>query len=93
MGIVPTYRGSGPMCCPPPPPRLHFTPLKLLRSTCVVCVLAVPGWSVVPLTPEVRRQPVFVYVDAPLDGGVYKLGLFSMELGSRSAVHLEQPPN
>ena len=26
-------------------------------------------------------------------GGVYKLGLFSMDLGSRSAVPLEQPPN
>ena len=25
------------------PPRLQFTPLKLLRSMCVVCVLALPG--------------------------------------------------
>ena len=80
------------MLCPPPP-RLQFTPLKLLRSMCVACVLALPGWSVVPLTREVRRQPLFVYVDAALDGGAYRLGLFSMELGSRSAVPLEQPPN
>ena len=41
----------------------------------------------------VRRQPVFVYVDAALDVGVYRLGLFSLELGSRSAVPREQPPN
>ena len=26
------------------PPRLQFTPLKLLRSMCVACVLALPGW-------------------------------------------------
>ena len=76
---------------PPPPPRLQFTPLKLLRSMCVACVLALPGWSVVPLTWEVRRQPVFVYVDVALDGGVYRLGLFSLELGLRSAVPLEPP--
>ena len=36
---------------------------------------------------------MFVYVDAALHGGVYRLGLFSLELGSRSAVPLEQPPN
>ena len=36
---------------------------------------------------------MFVYVDAALDGGVYRLGLFSMELVSQSAVPLEQPPN
>ena len=60
---------------------------------CVACVLALPGWSVVPLTPVVHRQPVFVYVDAALDGGVYRLGLFSLELGSRSAVPPEQPRN
>ena len=48
---------------------------------CVVCVLALPGWSVVPLTREVRRQPVFLYLDAALHGGVYRLGLFSLELG------------
>ena len=36
---------------------------------------------------------MFVYVDAALDGGVYRLGLFSLELGSWSAVPHEQPPN
>ena len=63
-------------------PGLQFTPVKLLRSMCVACVLALPGW-----------QPVFVYVDAALDGGMYQLGLFSFELGLRSAVPHEQPPN
>ena len=79
--------------CPPPPRGLQFTPIKLLRSMFVVCVLPLPGWSVIPLPREVRRKPVFVYVDAALDGGVHRLGLFSMELGSRSAVPLVQPPN
>ena len=54
---------------PPPPPRLQFTLIRLLRSMCVVCVLALPCWSVVPLPREVRRKPLFVYVDAALDGG------------------------
>ena len=36
---------------------------------------------------------MFVYVDAALDGGVYMLGLFAMDIGSRSAVPPEQPPN
>ena len=67
-------------------PRLQFAPLKLMRSMCVACVLALPGRSVVPLTRVVRRQPMFVYVDAALDGGVYRLGLFSLELGSLLAV-------
>ena len=81
------------MCCAPPP-RLQFPPVKLLRSMCVVCVLALPGWSVVPLPREVQRKPLYVYVDAALDGGgVYKWGLFSMDLSSRSAVTPEQPPN
>ena len=75
------------------PPHLQFTPLKLLRSMCVACVLALPGWQVVHLMRVVRRQPVVMYVDAALDGGVYWLGLFSLELGSRSAVPPEQPPN
>ena len=50
--------GPGPMCCapPPPPPRLRFTPVKLLCSMFVVCVFALPGWSVVPLPREVRRN-------------------------------------
>ena len=60
---------------------------------CVVCVLALPGWSVIPLPREVRRKPAFVYVDAALDAEVYRLGLFSMELGSRYTVPLEQPQN
>ena len=59
----------------------------------MACVLALPGWSVVSLPRVVRRRPVFVYVDATLDGGVYRLGSFSLELGSRSAVPPEQPPN
>ena len=80
------------MLCPPPP-RLQFTPVNLSRSMCVVCVLALPGSSVVPLPREVRRKPVFVYVDAALNRGVYRLGLFSMDLGSRSTVPPEQPPN
>ena len=54
----------------PPPPRRQFTPIKLLRSMCVACVLALPGSTVVPFMREVRRQPVFVYVDVALDGGV-----------------------
>ena len=54
----------------PPPLCLQFGPLKLLCSMCLACVLALPGWSLVPLTREVRRQPVFVYVDSTLDGGV-----------------------
>ena len=81
------------MCCAPPPPRLQFTPVELLRSMRVVCVLALPGRSVIPLPREVRRKPEFVYVVAALDGGLYRLGLFSMELGSRSAVPPKQPPN
>ena len=80
------------MLCPPPP-RLQFTPVKLLRSMCVVCVLALPGWLVVTVPREVRRKPVFVYVHAALDGGVYRLGFFSVDLGSRSGVLPEQPPN
>ena len=36
---------------------------------------------------------MFVYVDAALDGGVYQLALFSLELGSRSAVLHEPPQN
>ena len=55
--------------------------------------MVLPGWSVVFYPRVVRRQPVFVYVDVVLDGGVYRLGLFSLDLGSRSAVHPEQPPN
>ena len=75
------------------PPCLRFTLVKLLRSMCVACVLALSAWSVVSLPRVVRRQPVFVYVDVALGGGVYRLGLCSLELGSRSAVPPEQPPN
>ena len=64
------------MCCAPPPPGLQLTPVKLLRCMCVVCVLALPGWSVVPLPREVQRKPVFVYVDPALGGGVYRLCFF-----------------
>ena len=59
----------------------------------VVCVLALPGWSVVSLPQVVRRQVVFVYVDDARDGGVYRLGSFSLDLGSRLAVPPEQTPN
>ena len=76
----PLVRGLGP-CVMPPPPRLQFPLLKLLRSICVACVLALLGWSVVHLTREVRRQLVFTYVDAALDGGVYRLG------GLKHALH------
>ena len=72
---------------------MQYTLVKLLRFLCVVCVLALLGRSVIPLPRELRRKLAFVYVDAALHGGVYKLGLYSMELGLRSAVPLEQPPN
>ena len=62
------------MLCPHHPGR--FTPLKLLRSMCLACVLVLPSWSVVRLTGEVRRQPVSVYVDAALDGGGVPVGTF-----------------
>ena len=42
------------------PPRLQFSPVKLLCSMCVACVLALLGWSVVSLLWVVHRQPVFV---------------------------------
>ena len=74
-------------------PRLQFSPGKLLRSMCVVCVLPLPGWSMVSLPRELGRGLVFESVDAALDGGVYRLGLWSLGLGSRSAVPYEQPPN
>ena len=60
----------------PPRPRLQFTLVKLLRSMCVVCVLALVGWSVIPLPREVRRKLVYVYVDAALDGGCTGWGFF-----------------
>ena len=60
---------------------------------CFACVLALPGWNVLSLPKEVCRGPVYVYVDAARDAGVYRLGLFSLPLGSRSFVPLEQPPN
>ena len=76
-----------------PPGCLEFTPINLLRSMCVVCVLASPGCFVVSLPRELGRGPIFVYVDAARDGGVYHLGLFSLGLGSKSAVPPEQPLN
>ena len=72
-------------------PCLQFTPVKLLHSMCVARVLALPGWSVVSLPRVVCR--LLVYVDAALDGGVYRLGIFSLELGSRLTVPPEQPLN
>ena len=76
-----------------PPPPAAYPPQFAALYVCGVCVLALPGWSVAPLMRVVRRQPVLVYVDAALDGGMYWLGLFSFELGSRSAAPPEQPPN
>ena len=75
------------------PPRLPFTPVRLLKSMCVACVLARRQWSVVSLPRVVKRSPLVVYVDAALDAGEYRLGLFSMDVGSRSVVPAEQPPN
>ena len=80
LDMAPICRGSGPMCCGDPPPRLPFTPVKLLHSMCVVCVLALPGWSVVSFLRVVSRQLVFVYVDAALARGMYRMGLFSLDL-------------
>ena len=50
----------------PPPPRLQLTPVKLLCSMCVVCVLGLPGWSPIPLPRDVRRKPVFVQGLSPI---------------------------
>ena len=89
FGHCPHLSGVWADVAPPPPPPLHLTPIKLLRFMCVVCVLALPGWSVVSLPRGLGREPVFVYVDAALDGGVYPLGLFLLRLGSRSTVPCE----
>ena len=46
--------------------------------------LALPGWSVVSLPRELGRGPVFVYVDAALDGGgggALPLGAFFARAG------------
>ena len=92
LGAVRTCRGFGPMCFETPH-HLHFTLLKILRSMCVACVLALPGWWVFSLSRESGRGLVYAYVDAALESGVYRLGLFSLGLGSRSTVPSEQPPN
>ena len=47
----------------------------------------------VSLPRVVKRSPLVIYVDAALDAGKYRLGLFSMGVGSRSVVPAEQPPN
>ena len=93
LAITLTCRGSAPMCCGDPPPRVQFTPVNFLCSMCVVCVLALPAWSMVSVPRELGKGPVFVYVDAALDGGVYCLRPFLLGLGSRSTVPSEQPPN
>ena len=36
---------------------------------------------------------MFVYVEAALNAGVYRLGMFSLAPGSRSVILSEQPPN
>ena len=56
---------------------------------CVACVLPLPGWSMLSLPRELGRGLVFVYVDAALDAGVYRLELFSLGLGSPSTVPSE----
>ena len=75
------------------PPRLSFTPVCLLKSMCVACVMAMRQWSVVSLPGVVKRSPLVIYVDAAMDAGKYRLGLFSMDVGSRSVVPAEQLPN
>ena len=75
------------------PPRLPFTPVRLLKSMCVACLMARRQWSVVSLPRVVKRSPLVIYVDAAMDAGKYRLGLFSMDVGSRSVVPAEQPPN
>ena len=47
----------------------------------------------VSLPRVVKRSPLVIYVDAAMDAGKYRLGLFSMDVGSRSVVPAEQPPN
>ena len=47
----------------------------------------------VSLPRVVKRSPLVIYVDAAMDAGKYQLGLFFMEVGSRSVVPAEQPPN
>ena len=73
--IAATCQGFGPTCCGDPPPPA--APIKLLRSMCVVCVLALPGWSIVSLPQELGRGSMFVYVDAALEGGPVLLGASS----------------
>ena len=68
------------------PPRLQLRSVKLLRSMYVVCVLALPGW--VSLPRVVSRQPVFVYVDVALDGGVYCWGFFHLTSDRGRRCHL-----
>ena len=83
---LPTLVGSLGPCTLETPPVSSVSPLKLPRSMCVACVLALPGWTVLSLLKEVHRGPVYVYVDAARDAGVYRLGLFSLALGSRSVI-------
>ena len=47
----------------------------------------------VSLPRVVKRSPLVIYVDAAMDAGKYRLGLFSMDVGSRSVVPAERPPN
>ena len=75
------------------PPRLPFTPVRLLKSMCVACVMAGRQWSVVSLPRVVKRSPLVICVHAAMDAGKYRLGLFSMDVGSRSVVPAEEPPN
>ena len=75
------------------PPRLPFTPVRLLKSMCVACMMARRQWSVVSLPRVVKRSPLVIYIDAAMDAGKYRLGLFSMDVGSRSVVPAGPPPN
>ena len=74
-------------------PPLPFTPVRLLKSMCMACVMARRHWSVVSRPRVVKRSPLVVCVDAAMDAGKYRLGLFSMDVGSRPVVPAEQPPN
>ena len=52
------------------PPRLPFTPVRLLKSMCVACVMARRQWSVVSLPRLLKRSPLVIYVDAAMDAQV-----------------------
>ena len=54
------------------PPRLPFTPVRLLKSMCVACVMARQQWSVVSLPRVVKRSPLVIYVNASSGEGHHR---------------------